>query len=43
PARIVIHQGEDMGRPSLIRAEVVPGDRAVRVTGTAVPMPATGA
>jgi PhzF family phenazine biosynthesis protein len=43
PAHIVIHQGEDMGRPSLIRAEVVPGDRAVRVTGTAVPMPATDA
>ncbi|MFS8479651.1 MAG: PhzF family phenazine biosynthesis isomerase [Micromonosporaceae bacterium] len=42
PARILIHQGEDMGRPSLIRAEVVPGDRRVRVTGTAVPMTAAG-
>ncbi|HEX7746433.1 MAG TPA: PhzF family phenazine biosynthesis isomerase [Micromonosporaceae bacterium] len=37
PGRVVIHQGEDMGRPSVLVAEVTAADRAVRVTGAAVP------
>ena len=36
PGTIVIHQGVDMGRPSLLTVEVTDADRSVRVTGTAV-------
>lgn len=36
---VVIHQGADMGRPSLLLAEPAP-NRAARVTGTAVPIDA---
>ncbi len=39
PARIVIHQGDDMGRPSLILVDIEPGDGGIRVSGNAVPLP----
>lgn len=35
---ITIHQGADMGRPSLIHVRVDPGNPKVRVSGTAVPI-----
>ncbi|GIL28584.1 PhzF family phenazine biosynthesis protein [Actinocatenispora comari] len=35
-ARLTIHQGHDMGRPSLLRVELRPGDASVRVSGAAV-------
>lgn len=38
PADIVVHQGHDMGRPSLLTVHV-PADGGIRVTGTAVPIP----
>jgi PhzF family phenazine biosynthesis protein len=38
PARVTIHQGEDLGRPSTLQVDLVPGDDRVRVTGHAVPM-----
>ena len=38
-ARLVLHQGEDMGRPSLLEVELRAGDDRVRVTGAAVPLP----
>ncbi|MDX6205162.1 MAG: hypothetical protein QOF39_1219 [Frankiales bacterium] len=39
PARIVLHQGDDMGRPSLIVVDIPSGDHTgIDVTGTAVPM-----
>lgn len=40
PARLTVHQGVDMGRPSLITVGV-PADPAagIEVTGTAVPIP----
>ena len=39
PATVTIHQGHDMGRPSLLTVDVPPGnDAPVRVTGTAVAM-----
>ncbi|BCJ34245.1 oxidoreductase [Actinocatenispora thailandica] len=37
-ARLTIHQGYDMGRPSLLRVDLHPGEASVRVTGTAVPI-----
>ncbi len=40
PAAITIHQGDDMGRPSLLRVEIDPGRAGIRVSGTAVPIPA---
>jgi PhzF family phenazine biosynthesis protein len=41
PARVTVSQGEDLGRPSLLLVDVLPGaDAPVRVTGTAVPLPA---
>ncbi|MBJ7595825.1 MAG: PhzF family phenazine biosynthesis isomerase [Candidatus Dormibacteraeota bacterium] len=40
PATITIHQGDDMGRPSLIAVEIDPGSGGIRVAGTAVPIPA---
>lgn len=38
PADIVVHQGHDMGRPSLLAVHV-PGEGGIGVTGTAVPIP----
>jgi PhzF family phenazine biosynthesis protein len=38
PARVLIRQGEDMGRPSELVVDVDPGDPRVRVTGRAVPL-----
>jgi PhzF family phenazine biosynthesis protein len=35
-ARLTIHQGHDMGRPSLLRVDLRPGDPSVRVSGAAV-------
>ncbi|EID56545.1 PhzF family phenazine biosynthesis isomerase [Saccharomonospora xinjiangensis] len=36
----LVHQGEDMGRPSELRVEVDPADPRVRVSGQAVVIPA---
>lgn len=37
PARILIHQGDDMGRPSLLTVDIPAGrDTGIAVTGTAV-------
>lgn len=41
PARVVVHQGHDMGAPSRLVVDVLADDRRVRVTGSAVPI--TGA
>jgi len=40
PARVVVHQGDDLGRPSLLTIDI-PSDPAsgIAVTGTAVPLP----
>lgn len=38
PRHLVVHQGDDMGRPSRIRLTVDPADRRMRVAGTAVPI-----
>lgn len=38
PADIVVHQGHDMGRPSLLTVHI-PSTGGIRVTGTAVPIP----
>ncbi len=40
PATITIHQGDDMGRPSLLTVEIDRGTGGIRVAGTAVPIPA---
>ncbi|MEU4745774.1 PhzF family phenazine biosynthesis isomerase [Actinosynnema sp. NPDC023658] len=39
PRSLTLHQGEDMGRPSLLRIDVSPDDPRVTVTGSAVPIP----
>ncbi|OQO94792.1 phenazine biosynthesis protein PhzF [Saccharomonospora piscinae] len=39
PTRFAIHQGEDMGRPSVLRVEVDPDDPRVWVSGQAVELP----
>jgi len=39
PERIQVVQGEDMGRPSHLVVDVVPGDPRIRVSGQAVPIP----
>ena len=39
PATFEVIQGVEMGRPSRITVSVVPGERGVRVSGTAVPIP----
>ncbi len=39
PSSFEIDQGIEMGRPSRLTVSVVRGDRAVRVAGTAVPIP----
>lgn len=38
PARLTIHQGDDMGRPSVLYVDVDPGRAGIRVTGGAVPI-----
>ncbi|GAA1585935.1 MULTISPECIES: PhzF family phenazine biosynthesis protein [Kribbella] len=38
--KITLHQGDDLGRPSLITVELRPDDRRVRVSGNAVPITA---
>jgi PhzF family phenazine biosynthesis protein len=35
---LTIHQGVDMGRPSLLTCTTIPGDARVKVSGTAVPI-----
>jgi PhzF family phenazine biosynthesis protein len=40
PASFEIVQGVEMGRPSRLTVSIVPGEAGVRVSGTAVPMPA---
>jgi PhzF family phenazine biosynthesis protein len=39
PATVTIHQGDDMGRPSLLSVAIDPGRGGIRVSGTAVPLP----
>ncbi|GAA3148934.1 PhzF family phenazine biosynthesis protein [Kribbella aluminosa] len=39
---ITLHQGDDLGRPSLITVALRPDDRRVRVSGNAVPITARG-
>jgi PhzF family phenazine biosynthesis protein len=39
PARVTIHQGADMGRPSLLLVDIGEGAGGLAVTGTAVPIP----
>ncbi|MEV4614610.1 PhzF family phenazine biosynthesis isomerase [Kitasatospora sp. NPDC049258] len=38
-ADLTLHQGEDLGRPGLLRVRLRPGDPRVRVSGTAVAIP----
>ncbi|MBV1852679.1 PhzF family phenazine biosynthesis protein [Catellatospora tritici] len=38
PATITVHQGDDMGRPSLLTVAIPAGTGGVDVTGTAVPL-----
>jgi PhzF family phenazine biosynthesis protein len=39
PAEVTIHQGDDLGRPSLLRVEIPVGERSgIRVGGRAVPI-----
>jgi PhzF family phenazine biosynthesis protein len=38
PATVVIHQGEEMGRPSRLEVQIDPDDDRVRVTGMASPI-----
>ena len=38
-AVLTLHQGEDMGRPGVLRVELREGDRRVRVSGAAVRIP----
>ncbi len=40
PADLVLHQGTELGRPSLLRVHVPLGDAGIEVTGHAVPMTA---
>jgi PhzF family phenazine biosynthesis protein len=39
PARVTIHQGDDMGRPSLLLVDLDAGDGGIHVTGRAVRIP----
>ena len=39
PARLTVHQGNDLGRPSVLKVHVDADRPGVRVSGTAVPMP----
>ncbi|WP_350281230.1 PhzF family phenazine biosynthesis isomerase [Kribbella sp. HUAS MG21] len=36
---LTLHQGEDLGRPSLITVDLHPDDQRIRVSGNAVPIP----
>ncbi|MBO0827908.1 MAG: PhzF family phenazine biosynthesis isomerase [Streptosporangiales bacterium] len=38
--RLTLHQGDDLGRPGVLRVELREGDPAVRVSGRAVPITA---
>jgi PhzF family phenazine biosynthesis protein len=38
-ARLILLQGDDLGRPGRLQVELRPGEAGVRVGGTAVPMP----
>ncbi|MEV5437543.1 PhzF family phenazine biosynthesis isomerase [Streptomyces sp. NPDC052682] len=38
-ARLTLHQGHDLGRPSTLTVDVRAGDPRIRVSGTAVPLP----
>ncbi|RKS80032.1 PhzF family phenazine biosynthesis protein [Motilibacter peucedani] len=40
PREVLVHQGDDMGRPSRLTVQLRPGDLRVTVAGTAVPIPA---
>jgi PhzF family phenazine biosynthesis protein len=40
PSTITIHQGDDLGRPSILLLQVDPDDPRVTVSGCAVPIPA---
>jgi PhzF family phenazine biosynthesis protein len=43
PARLTVHQGHEMGRPSTLLVDVPPGtETGVAVSGTAVPIPGIG-
>ncbi|MFC4049908.1 PhzF family phenazine biosynthesis protein [Actinomadura syzygii] len=39
PATLTLHQGEDMGRPGLIKVDLHDGDPRVRVSGAAIQIP----
>ncbi len=39
PAQVTIHQGEDLGRPSLLLVDLDAGDGGIHVTGRAVRIP----
>jgi len=39
PSRITLHQGHDLGRPSLLQVDLTPGDDRIRVSGQATPIP----
>ena len=38
PVGLTVHQGDDMGRPSVLHIDVDPAPAGIRVTGTAVPI-----
>ncbi|MGY1809143.1 PhzF family phenazine biosynthesis isomerase [Blastococcus sp. SYSU D00669] len=40
PVTLTVHQGADMGRPGVLEVDVPAGATGIRVTGTAVPLPA---
>ena len=42
PATLTLHQGDDLGRPSLIHVELRADDTRVRVSGNAVPITGLG-
>jgi PhzF family phenazine biosynthesis protein len=39
PATVTLHQGDDLGRPSVLEVAIPPGDAGIDVTGTAVRLP----
>ncbi len=39
PARLTVHQGDDMGRPSVLTVDIDADDQRIRVSGYAVPIP----
>jgi PhzF family phenazine biosynthesis protein len=41
-AQFTLHQGDDMGRPSLLTVELLAGDARVRVSGTATRLDSDG-